>query len=75
MSNRVNEAVNGLPPSLAARPNIPWEEQTLDQLRAEREYWALQVLNAAGFASAKAADDFRQACDSWIRRREREASS
>lgn len=62
-----------LPPSLAVVPNIAWEHQTLDQLRAERAYWDERVSTAAGFASAKAADDFRRACDAWIARREREA--
>lgn len=55
-----------LPPSLAVKPNIPWEEQTLEQLIAERDYWADRVANAPGFASAKAADNFRKACEHWI---------
>lgn len=61
-----------LPPSLAVEPNIPWEEQSLEELRAERAYWEACVREAAGFASAKAADDFRRACDVWIRKREAE---
>lgn len=64
----------GLPPSLAVSPNIPWERQTLDQLRAERDYWVAQVRAATGFASAKNADDNRRACEAWIARRERAAA-
>lgn len=59
-----------LPPSLAAKPNIPFEKQTLDQLIAERDYWAAKVARATGWgAGLKAADDFRRACETWIKRR------
>lgn len=61
-----------LPPSLAVSPNIPWEEQSLAQLRAERDYWLEKVKTAPGFPSANAADKFRQACEKWIARREQE---
>ena len=61
-----------LPPSLQVKPNIPWEAQTIDQLKAERDYWNRMLSTAPGFASAKAADDFRRACESWIAKRERE---
>ena len=44
----------------------------VEQLVAERDYWEACVRSAAGFASAKAADDFRKACESWIERRKRE---
>lgn len=64
-----------LPESLAVTPNIPWEHQTLEQLKAERDYWEQRVKDAAGFASAKAADDFRKGCDGWIRQREAEMSA
>lgn len=64
-----------LPPSLAVKPNIPLEAQTLEQLRAERAYWEHQVGTAPGFASAKAADDFRRGCEAWIARREAEQQS
>jgi uncharacterized protein YhaN len=64
-----------LPESLAVKPNIALEDQTLDQLRAERDYWVQHVKDAAGFASAKAADDFRKGCEAWISRREREAAA
>jgi hypothetical protein len=63
-----------LPPSLAVTPNIAWEAQTLEQLRAERDYWIARVASAPGFASAKAADDFRLSCEAWILKRERERS-
>lgn len=58
-----------LPPSLAVKPNIPMSEQTLEQLQAERDYWVKQVETAPGFASAKAADDFRKGCEAWIAKR------
>lgn len=61
-----------LPASLSVEPNIPWERQTLEQLIAERDYWIEQVRTAPGFVSAKAADDFRKACETWIERRETE---
>lgn len=61
-----------LPPSLRVSPNIAPEHQTLDQLRAERDYWQRRVEKAPGFASAKAADDFRRGCETWIRKREAE---
>jgi hypothetical protein len=47
----------------------------LEQLREERDYWVACIENAAGFASAKAADDFRSCCDAWIYKREREATN
>jgi hypothetical protein len=65
------EASATLPPSLAVKPNIPWEKQTVEQLEAERDYWAQQVAAAPGWASANAADGFRRACDSWLTRRRR----
>lgn len=55
-----------LPPSLAVKPNIAWEHQTIEQLEAERDYWIARVADASGFASAKAADDFRRGCERWI---------
>ena len=64
-----------LPESLQVNPNIPWEDQTLDQLRAERAYWIKQVETAPGFASAKVADDFRRGCEAWIARKAQEAST
>jgi hypothetical protein len=65
-----SETANDLPPSLQVTPNIPWERQTLAQLIAERDYWAAKVRTAAGFASAKAADDFRRGCETWIAKRQ-----
>lgn len=62
-----------LPPSLAVVPNIPPERQTLRELRLERAYWQYKIDTAPGWgASVKAAADFRDACDAWIARRERE---
>ena len=64
-----------LPPSLAVIPNIPHSEQTLEQLRAERDYWDRKVREAPGWgASLSAAAGFRESCNVWIRRREKEAS-
>lgn len=59
--------MDDLPPSLAVVPNIPWEKQTAEQLRAERDYWVERVRTAPGFASAKAADDFRKGCEMWLK--------
>jgi hypothetical protein len=64
-----------LPPSLAVVPNIPYEEQTLEQLRLERDYWQMLIDKATSWgASLKAADDFCKACEAWIKRREAEAN-
>jgi hypothetical protein len=63
------EAQQSLPPSLSVSPNIPWEHQTLEQLSQERDYWIEQVATAPGFVSAKAADDFRKACEAWIEKK------
>ena len=63
-----------LPPSLAALPPIPFERQTIEQLEAERDYWIKKVQAATGFASAKTADNFRKACEAWIKRRQAEAA-
>lgn len=63
------------PATLVAEPNIPFEAQTVEQLRAERDWWIKMVEIAPGFASAKAADDFRKGCEAWIKRREAEQQS
>ncbi len=57
-----------LPESLAAKPNIPWSLQTLEQLRQERDYWDRKITlgGAAGFAAA----EFKRECARWIARRE-----
>jgi hypothetical protein len=57
---------------LAVTPNIPWERQTIRELELERDYWDARLKSATGFASAKAADDFRRACEKWIARRRSE---
>lgn len=60
-----------LPPSLAAKPNIPLREQTLIQLHAERAFWQAQIDDADGWgASMGVAAGFRDACDREIARRE-----
>lgn len=63
-----------LPPSLAVSPNIPWDQQTIEQLEAERAYWDRRVSDAGGFSSAYAASRFRGACEAWIARRKREVA-
>ena len=68
----MTEIETKLPPSLAVTPNIPWEKQTIEQLDAERIYWDEKVRTAPGFASAKAADDFRRGCETWLKRRRAE---
>lgn len=58
-----------LPPSLAAKPNIPFEEQTLEQLKLEHAYWAEQIANANGWgAGVGAAQEFMETCAAWIKR-------
>lgn len=64
-----------LPPSLAVSPNIPPERQTLHELKLERAYWQRKIDESAGTGGAAAmAAEFRDACDAWIRRREKEAT-
>lgn len=41
-----------LPPSLAAVPNIPPREQTLDQLLAEKAYWEARLSAKSGWGAA-----------------------
>ena len=65
------EVANDLPPSLAAKPNIAWRDQTLDQLYAERDYWVSKTEGTWGGAVG-AAIEFRDGCNAWIRKRERE---
>lgn len=63
-----------LPATLAAKPNVPLCDQTLEQLRAERDYWVARVESYTCWgAGLKFADSCRAACESWIARREREA--
>ena len=65
------EVANDLPPSLAVKPNIAWRDQTLDQLYAERDYWVSKTEGTWGGAVG-AAIEFRDGCNAWIRKRERE---
>ena len=58
-----------LPPSLAVKPNIPHDRQTVDQLRAELAYWREKVSSAPGPASASASGGFAEDCARWIWRR------
>jgi len=59
-----------LPPSLAVKPNIPLRMQTLEQLRAERDYWLSKVNDAAIWGAAyNAASNFHRACVEELRRR------
>jgi len=65
-----------LPPSLAAKPNIPWEEQTLEQLQAEYAYWDDKLMaNTEWGAAIGFAGNARAACERWIERRMREAKA
>jgi hypothetical protein len=60
-----------LPESLATIPNIPWQSQTIEQLKAERDYWNSKIKSADGWgASVGAAIKFRDACTREIQRRE-----
>ena len=60
------------PLSLRASPNIRWEDQTVDQLRAELAHWTRRLQSARGLASAAAAARLARGCAAWIERRERE---
>lgn len=63
-----------LPPSLAVVPNIPWAEQTLEQLEAERDYWQKEFEEITSWGAAcKFAYDCINICDEWIKRRQKEA--
>lgn len=63
--------MNNLPPSLAAKPEIPLNEQTLEQLRLERDYWQAKVDAATGWgAGYSAACGFLSDCNRAIARRE-----
>lgn len=62
-----------LPPSLATKPNIPWREQTTEQLIAERDYWKNKIDTADSWgASLGAAMGFYKACLSELARRNEE---
>ena len=59
-----------LPESLAIKPNIPWNKQTLDQLIAERDYWNQKIEAGSPWgASTGCALEFRDACTNEIERR------
>jgi len=67
---------NSLPPSLAAKPNIPWAEQTVEQLKAERDHWKQQIDAATGWGGGLGQSlNYHRACEQWIERREREVST
>ncbi len=60
-----------LPPSLAVTPNIPFSEQTLEQLVQERDYWQAKIDIATGWGAhlASCRENIR-ACEQWIKRRQ-----
>lgn len=64
-----------LPPSLAAQPNILPQDQTLEQLEAERDYWLHKEETAPGPASGSFAYQCRRVCDMWIARRQAEKAA
>jgi len=60
-----------LPESLATKPNIPWQSQTIEQLKAERDYWNSKIKSAdEWWESVGEAIKFRDACTREIQRRE-----
>lgn len=69
MRNRIDDDMKK-PESLRQVPNIPFEKQTLKQLREERNYWKFQIARSGGPASAIAAKEFKDACEAEIQRRE-----
>lgn len=57
-----------LPPSLAVKPNIPYSEQTIEQLIAEHDYWATELDAATGWGSwLSFASECTAACDYWLK--------
>lgn len=62
--------MSDLPPSLAVKPNIPWKEQTIEQLIAERDYWQA-IIDAKGSwgAAVGASAEFRDECERELKRR------
>ncbi len=59
-----------LPPSLSVTPNIRVQDQTLDQLRLERDYWQGKVDKATEWGAAVgAANEFLLECEREIQRR------
>ncbi len=64
-----------LPESLAVVPNIPWREQTDEQIAAERDYWKDKLAEAKGWGGAVgAAQEFMRACEAEIERRAKPGS-
>ena len=60
-----------LPESLRVVPNIPTREQTIDQLKAERDYWHEMIMSSPSWGAAVAAAyEFRAACEAELKRRE-----
>lgn len=52
-----------------------WEAATLAELREERDYWRAKLDEATGWGAAVgAANGFLEACEAWIRKRERESA-
>jgi hypothetical protein len=49
---------------------------TLAELHDERDYWQTEISEATGWGAAlAAAAEFRDECDAWIDRREREVAA
>lgn len=62
-----------LPPSLAVKPNIPYDQQTIEQLYLERAYWQWKLHSALSWgASVGAASAYADMCTKWINLREKE---
>lgn len=59
-----------LPPSLAAKPNIPWHQQTVEQLQAERDFWQRKMDSKDCWGAALgAAAGFRRGCMNELKKR------
>jgi hypothetical protein len=53
-----------------------FEDMTLAELHDERDYWQTEISEATGWGAAlAAAAEFRDECDAWIDRREREVAA
>ena len=54
-----------LPESLATIPNIPWQSQTIEQLKAERDYWNSKIKSADGWGASVGVDNWEWYSDAY----------
>lgn len=64
-----------IPETLRLLPNIPFEKQSLEQLREEHSYWSGRIWQTSNSESVKAAYNRMLECESWINRLQPEGST